>query len=142
MAYISCRFYWYTFCRLFFALISVLTPEMEKRMEKTIGMRIKECRVKMGMTQEELAEALLTKKSTISAYENDKIDIKISILKQIAKELGTTVFYLAGEQDEDISNEVMQMAMVLQQIQSRKLRMAAIEQVKVLAVITESSENV
>ena len=126
----------------FFVLISVLTPEMEKRMEKTIGMRIKECRVKMGMTQDELAEALLTKKSIISAYENDKIDIKISILKQIAKELDTTVFYLAGEQDEDISNEVMQMAMVLQQIQSRKLRMVAIEQVKVLAVITESSETV
>ena len=39
--------------------------------------------MKMGMTQEELAEALLTKKSTVSAYENDKIDIKISILKQI-----------------------------------------------------------
>lgn len=37
----------------------------------------------MGMTQEEMAEALLTKKSTISAYENDKIDIKISILKHI-----------------------------------------------------------
>ena len=52
-------------------------------MEKTIGMRIRECRVKMGMMQEEMAEALLTKKSTISAYENDKIDIKISILKHI-----------------------------------------------------------
>ena len=58
-------------------------------------------------------------------------------MKQIAKELNTTVFYLTGEQDEDISNEVMQMAMVLQQIQSRKLRMAAIEQVKVLAAISE-----
>ena len=111
-------------------------------MEKTIGMRIKECRVKMGMTQDELAERLLTKKSTVSAYENDKIDIKISILKQVAKELDTTVFYLVGEQDEDISNEVMQMAMVLQQIQSRKFRMAAIEPVKVLAVITESCEKV
>ena len=106
-------------------------------MEKTIGMRIKECRVKMGMTQDELAEALLTKKSTISAYENDKIDIKISILKQIAKELDTTVFYLAGEQDEDISNEVMQMAMVLQQIPSKELRKVAIEQAKVLAPISE-----
>ena len=51
-------------------------------MEKTIGKRIRECRVKVGMTQEELAEALITKKSTVSAYENDKIDIKISILKQ------------------------------------------------------------
>ena len=106
-------------------------------MEKTIGMRIKECRVMMGMTQDELAEVLLTKKSTISAYENDKIDIKISILKQIAKELDTTVFYLVGEQDEDISNEVMQMAMVLQQIPSKELRKVAIEQVKVLAAISE-----
>ena len=95
----------------------------------------------MGMTQEELAEALLTKKSTISAYENDKIDIKISILKQIAKELDNTVFYLAGEQDEDISNEVLQMAMVLQQIQSKELRKAAIEQVKVLVTIVNTGEK-
>ena len=49
-------------------------------MEKTIGKRIRECRVKVGMTQEELAEALITKKSTVSAYENDKIDIKICLL--------------------------------------------------------------
>ena len=105
-------------------------------MEKTLGQRIKECRLRKGMTQENIAEALLTKKSTISAYENDKIDIKISILKQIAKELDTTVFYLAGEQDEDISNEVMQMAMVLQQIQSKELRKVAIEQAKVLASLS------
>lgn len=113
MAILAAGFIDIRFVDSFFALISVLTPGMEKRMEKTIGMRIKECRIKRGMTQNELAEALLTKKSTISAYENDKIDIKISILKQIAKELNTTVFYLTGEQDEDISNEVMQMAMVL-----------------------------
>ena len=104
-------------------------------MEKTVGMRIRECRVKMGMTQDELAEVLMTKKSTISAYENDKIDIKISILKQIAKVLDTTVFYLVGEQDENISAEVMQMAMVLQQIQSKELRKVAIKQLKVLGNI-------
>lgn len=104
-------------------------------MEKTVGMRIRECRVKMGMTQDELAEALITKKSTISAYENDKIDIKISILKQIAKILDTTVFYLVGEYDEDISAETMQMAMVLQQIKSIELKKVAIGQVKLLATI-------
>ena len=104
-------------------------------MEKTIGKRIRECRVKVGMTQEELAEALITKKSTESAYENDKIDIKISILKQIAKVLDITVFYLAGEQDEDINSDVMQMAKVLQQIQSNELRKVAVEQAKVLANI-------
>ena len=104
-------------------------------MEKTIGKRIRECRVKVGMTQEELAEALITKKSTVSAYENDKIDIKISILKQIAKVLDITVVYLAGEQDEDINSDVMQMAKVLQQIQSNELRKVAVEQAKVLANI-------
>ena len=104
-------------------------------MEKTIGKRIRECRVKVGMTQEELAEALITKKSTVSAYENDKIDIKISILKQIAKVLDITVFYLAGEQDEDINSDVMQMSKVLQQIQSNELRKVAVEQAKVLANI-------
>lgn len=117
--------------------ISVLdSGNGEKRMEMTIGQRIRECRKNKGMTQDELAERLLTKKSTVSAYENDKIDIKISILKQIAKELDATVFYLAGEQDEDISNEVMQMAMVLQQIQSKELRKVAIEQAKVLASLS------
>ena len=40
-----------------------------EKMEMTMGMRIRECRVKMGMTQEELAEAIYTKKCTISAYE-------------------------------------------------------------------------
>ncbi|MGN1175647.1 MAG: helix-turn-helix domain-containing protein [Roseburia sp.] len=104
-------------------------------MEKTIGMRIRECRVKLGMTQEELAEALLTKKSRISAYENDKIDIKVSILKHIAKILDTSVFYLVGEQDEDIDSEVMKMAMILQQIQSKELRKIAIEQVKVFTFL-------
>ena len=43
-------------------------------MEKTIGMRIRECRVKMGITQEELAETIYTKKCTISAYETGSED--------------------------------------------------------------------
>ena len=108
-------------------------PEMERKMEKTLGKRIKECRLKKGMTQEALAEILFTKKSTISEYENDKIDLKYSVLKEIAKALDTSVSYLSGEQDEDIDDEVMQMAIALQQIKSKELRRAAIAQVKVLA---------
>ena len=45
-------------------------------MELTIGKRIREMRLAAGMSQEQLAEALCTKKCTISAYETDKIDIK------------------------------------------------------------------
>ena len=108
-------------------------PEMERKMEKTIGMRIRECRVKKGMTQEALADILYAKKSTISEYENDKIDLKYSVLKEIAKALDTSVRYLSGEQDEDIDDEVMQMAIALQQIKSKELRRVAIAQVKVLA---------
>ena len=111
------------------------TPEMEKRMEKTIGQRIKECRIKKGMTQEQLAEAMFTRKSTISDYENDKIDFKISVLKKVSRVLETSVTYLTEENAVNIEDEIMQMAMVLQQITSRELRKAAIAQVKVLAEI-------
>ena len=121
------------FVDFFFASVSVFAPEMERKMEKTIGMRIRECRVKMGMTQDELAEALLTKKSTISAYENDKIDIKISILKQIAALLGTTVAYLADGEKTEIGEDVMQVALLLQGMQNEELRKVAMAQVKLLA---------
>ncbi len=116
----------------FIASVSVFAPEMERKMEKTIGMRIRECRVKKGMTQEALADVLYAKKSTISEYENDKIDLKFSVLKEIAKVLDTSISYLSGEQDEDI-DDVMQMTIALQQIKSKELRKVAIAQVKILA---------
>ena len=53
-------------------------------MEKTVGMRIRECRVKMGITQEELAAMMCTKKSTISSYELGKNDVKVGIIEEMA----------------------------------------------------------
>lgn len=122
------------FAGSFLCIVSVFAQEMRRMMGKTLGQRMKECRVKKGMTQEVLAEILYTKKSTISEYENDKIDLKYSVLKEIAKALDTSVSYLTGEQDEDME-EVLQMAIVLKQIKNRDLRKAAIEQVRVLARI-------
>ena len=116
----------------FILSVSALTPEQERRMEKTIGMRIRECRKSLGMTQEELAEALYTKKSTISEYENDKIDLKISVLREIAVALKTTVSYLTEGDQESMNPEVLQVARMLQDMKDEKLRLAAIEQVKVL----------
>ena len=40
--------------------------------EETLGQRIRAQRIRLGMTQEELAEALYVEKSIISYYENDK----------------------------------------------------------------------
>ena len=102
-------------------------------MEKTIGKRIRECRLALGMTQEELADALQMKKVTLSAYENDRIDIKVSILKEMAVGLGTTVAYLIDGEESEFSLEVMQTVRLLQGIENEQLRKAALEQVKVSA---------
>ena len=64
----------------------------------TMGMRIRDQRKKMGMTQEELAERLCVKKATISMYENDKVDIKSSIVVELAELLGTTTGYLMNNE--------------------------------------------
>ena len=108
-------------------------------MEMTIGMRIRECRLALGMTQEELADVLQMKKITLSAYENDRIDLKVSILKEIAVGLGTTVAYLIDGEENEFGLEVMQVARLLQGIENEQLRKAAMEQVKVLAAYERRS---
>ena len=117
----------------FSASVSVSALVMERIMGMTLGRKIKECRKKKGMTQEALAEALFTNKSTISEYENDKIDLKISVLREIAVALDTPVSYLLESQEPDIEDEMIQMLTALKQIKSCELRKAAIAQVRVLA---------
>lgn len=53
-----------------------------------IGMMIKEMRVKTGMTQEELAEKLSTKKSVISRMENHSTEVRLSTLQKVAAIFG------------------------------------------------------
>lgn len=98
---------------------------------ETIGIRIAECRKRRGLTQFDLAEELCTKKSTISSYENDKIDIKISILQDIARILGTTVSYLVD--GNSIDADVEEAAKLLMKLSDAKIRRAAIEQITILA---------
>ena len=58
--------------------------------EETLGQRIRAQRIRLGMTQEELAERLYVKKSTISYYETDKKEMRESCLAEIARALYTT----------------------------------------------------
>lgn len=53
-----------------------------------IGMMIKEMRLEKGMTQEQLAEKLSTKKSVISRLENHSADIRLSTLQKVAAIFG------------------------------------------------------
>ena len=53
-----------------------------------IGAMIKEMRLENGMTQEQLAEKLNTKKSVISRMENHSEDIRLSTLQKVAAVFG------------------------------------------------------
>lgn len=53
-------------------------------------------RIRLGITQEQLAEIMCIPKSNISAYENDKVDIKSSVIGELCKHLMTTPNYLRG----------------------------------------------
>jgi len=53
-----------------------------------IGVLLKQAREEAGITQEELAEKLNTKKSAISRIENHSEDIRLSTLKNYLAALG------------------------------------------------------
>jgi ribosome-binding protein aMBF1 (putative translation factor) len=68
-------------------------PEFAKEFDNgyedfKIGMMLKELREKEGMTQEELADRLETKKSVISRMENHSEDIRLSTLQKVATAFG------------------------------------------------------
>ncbi|MAT59093.1 MAG: helix-turn-helix transcriptional regulator [Melioribacteraceae bacterium] len=56
-----------------------------------IGILLKQLREESGMTQEELAEKLKTKKSVISRIENHSEDIRLSTLRRYARTLGRRI---------------------------------------------------
>lgn len=102
-------------------------------MEKTVGMRIKERRLAMGMTQEEMAEKLCCNKSLISQYENDKVDIKGSVIMELAELLETTAGYLlSGEKGSCLLKEEVELLEVFSLFKSPMLKKVALEQMRVL----------
>ena len=101
-------------------------------MELTIGKRIREMRLAAGMSQEQLAEALYTKKCTISAYETDKIDIKSSILKELAAVLHCSASYLLeGNKEMEVDARLMS---TLKEIEKSGLTEIALIQLQALTI--------
>ncbi len=56
-----------------------------------IGALLRQARENSGLTQEEIAERLNTKKSAISRIENHAEDIKLSTLEKFASALGLKI---------------------------------------------------
>ena len=59
--------------------------------EFKIGVMLKLAREEAGLTQDQLAEKMKTKKTAISRIENHAEDIKLSTLKNFARALGKTL---------------------------------------------------
>ena len=71
--------------------------------------------------------------------ETGKIDIKVSILRDIAKILNTTAGYLMEGDEMGFDADVMQLAMMLQEMKNENVRKVAIEQVKILARLNKDA---
>ena len=96
--------------------------------ENTMGTRIREMRKAAGMSQEQLAEILCTKKAT-----NDHIDIKSSIVLEIAKALNCSGSYLLeGKKAEALDVRIMD---ALLELKNDQMREVALKQIQALALL-------
>ena len=122
------------FVRLFFFRLSARKEEKMSKLnnETTLGQRIRAQRIRMGMTQEELAELLYVKKSTISYYENDKKEMRASGLADLAKVLHTTPDYLLGFEKDPFVTEAMRL---LQGIEDEQVKSVLLAQIKAVSSI-------
>ena len=77
-------------------------------------------------------------KTTVSSYERGVVDMKMGIIKEIAKVLHTTAGYLIDGEKVELNEDVMQVAMLLQGM-PEELRRVAMEQVRVLSNIRNES---
>ncbi len=90
--------------------------------EETLGQRIKAVRIRKGYTQEELAEAMHIPKSTVSAYENDKVDIKGSMLVELSGHLDTTPNYLLGVEEKSDDSFILKAEQLIRQIKDDRTK--------------------
>lgn len=100
--------------------------------EDTLGQRIKAYRIKMGMSQDELAEIMNIPKKTLSGYECDRVDIKSSVIVDLARCLETTPNYLLGYEENTVIKEITE---ILRNMTDEKVKEMLLIQIKALAGI-------
>ena len=100
-------------------------------MVETMGSRIRELRILRGLTQEELAYRCYRKKNTISQYENDEVDIRASVIEQLAKVLYVQPGYFFGQPDNGIEAEKGARD-ALKNIRDHRFKRAAYEHLRIV----------
>ncbi|MCQ2082661.1 MAG: helix-turn-helix domain-containing protein [Lachnospiraceae bacterium] len=101
---------------------------------ETMGMRIRARRKALGFTQQYLAEILWVKEETISNYENDKVDIKGSIICKLAETLETTPDYLLTGSVMKLTEEEMEILDIIKSLNA-DVKMVALQQLKSLSLL-------
>ena len=76
--------------------LNTYTTKKFKLNPKLVGSRIKYVRLKMKMTQSELAKILNTSQSNISSYESGKTLMITAFIYNFAKEFNISLDYLTG----------------------------------------------
>ncbi|MGG1677325.1 helix-turn-helix domain-containing protein [Neobacillus sp. NRS-1170] len=70
-----------------------------------LGKKIKKARLAKKLTQQQLAEMVNTKKTTISNYENEYSSPSSTMLADLANALGVTTDYLLSRTNADITSK-------------------------------------
>ena len=110
---------------------------MTKKIDNTtIGGRIKKRRNNLGLSQEDLAEKLFTSKQMISSYENNKTELKVQIVKELAVALDiTTSFLINGTVAVEYEEETAELVSLFNSLHKEEIRKIAIEQIRLLTQI-------
>lgn len=92
-------------------------------MSRGIGLRIRNRRVELGISQEELASRMnLKSKSTICKIERGEDNLTTDSIRKYANALGVTVDYLIGNEDSDGNKTVRKLLLEVQEEENAKAK--------------------
>lgn len=75
-----------------------IMSQEEKHFFVELGARIAELRKELGLTQQQLADALETTQQQVASYESARLRVPASMLPRLARVLGVTLEMLIGEE--------------------------------------------
>lgn len=82
----------------------------------TVGARIKELRIRRGLTQDQIAAKLNMNRANFSHYERDTASPPSEMLGKIADILNTTTDYLLGRSELELDDNIRTLARDIQDL--------------------------
>ena len=98
------------------------------KLRQIVAKRVKDCRTKAGMTQEEASKKINTNYLTYRGYENCKSDFPLVYLIRLADVFGVTLDYLTGrtnqaepeKTEQDVSDRLTQLEKVVAELAAQQ----------------------